>query len=613
VGRIGAPLSRHMTPTRKQFVQGGDLPEHHNRIKAALPLYGSASPTFLKNWLAFQAQLAQYDKYAGLVLIEQAPVDLAMNEMIKEALKDPKWDYLFVVEHDMVLPPGVVAKVGALDPATHPIYSCLYFGRAQDNQAPIPGYWINERLHRLNYEQVCTMLPQRGGVAGLHKVDTVGMGATAIHRSVFEKWPYSSSHPWFRFDYDHMGPIGHDVWFCVQAGRQGYPIYVDSSMIAHHIGEWRSTDVSYLATTEYARNAQVAVRGWSPPPTAMTANELTYLSQLASCNRVLEVGSQFGNSTVAMARTAASVVAVDWFGGDEDAGAMDAATARSIYFGHLDQMGVADKVTTIAARWEDALPALVGGFDLIFLDAAHSEEATRDLLAASAPLLTVHGLIAFHDYGRFGVKPVVDGVQDDDCCDLVVVDTLAVLGDDIPPPDLAPRVVIPYVAGSLRKETTQALRGVDAERVPLKGDTAYYDLISERWRSAHSFITIEQDIVPTPSQLDELIACGEEWCAFEYEYPPFGLYAGMGLAKFSAALLLAEPKALEITGTLQDVKHPPKHWCRVDGYLKQYLADRGHTQHIHGQVKHLHNGRPAHDCTTPEEAAAIIAAQTPTH
>ena len=33
-------------------------------------------------------------------------------------------------------------------------------------------------------------------------------------------------------------------------------------------------------------------------------------------------------------------------------------------------------------------------------------------------------------------------------------------------------------------------------------------------------------------------------CAFEYEYPPFGMYAGMGCTKFSAELLARFPDAL---------------------------------------------------------------------
>lgn len=399
-----------------------------NRIKVLLPLYSPVWPKFLIHWLEFQEQVARYDAYAGLVITEMAPVDLAMNDMVTNALKDPNWDYAFVVESDMRMPPGVLRRLGGLDPKTHPIYGCLYFGRTKENQTPIPGHWINGRLHRLSYEQTCKMLPERGGVAGLHRVDTVGMGATAIHRSVFERWPWTPSHPWFRFDYDHMGPIGHDVWFCVEAGRQGYPIYVDSSMIAKHIGDWQSDEHSYLATTEHS-----------------------------------------------------------------------AALA-----------------------------------------AALKERAAET------------------------------------------------------------RVVIPHTEGGLRPETIAAAKasGLFATDVRVHGDSDYHDLIAERWAARASFITLEEDIVPHDGALRELAECPEPWCAFAYEYPPFGTYAGMGCAKFSADLIARYPEALGETGAWRDDQHPPGHWCRVDGWLKQYLLERGATQHVHGVVKHLHRGRPAHDCVT---------------
>lgn len=404
-----------------------------NRIKIVLPLYGVVSAKFLIHWLEFQQQIARYNQragqaYATVTVTEMAPVDLAMNDMVKAALGDPTWDYAFVIEQDMRMPPGLLDRIGRLEPEEVPIYGCLYFGRAKDNQAPIPGYWRKGRLHRLTYDEVCTMLPERGGRAGLHRVDTVGMGATAIHRSVFERWPWTPSHPWFRFDYDHMGPIGHDVWFCVEAGRQGYPVYVDSSMVAKHIGDWQSDQHSYLATTEHAM--------------------------------------------------------------------------------------------AIVKALGDA--------------------------AASVP------------------------------------------------------VVLTYVEGSLRPETEVAAAesGLPVVRTEMLGDHSLHAAMAARWVAGESFITLEQDIVPHEGALRELAACPEPWCAFAYEYPPFGEYAGMGCAKFSRDLIARFPDAMTDTAKWSDDQHPARHWCRVDGWLKQYLLERGATQHIHGRVRHLHRGRPAHDCVT---------------
>jgi hypothetical protein len=251
------------------------------------------------------------------------------------------------------------------------------------------------------------------------------LGATAIHRSVFEKWPWTPRHPFFRTDYDDYGVLGHDVWFCIEAAKLGFPIHVDSMCIAKHIGEWKSDDHTYLNTTEMQRAAKIASAPKHPPG-----------------------------------------------------------------------------------------------------------------------------------------------------------------------------VVIPWVAGGLRPETVDAIAtcGLPHQLAEMVETEDYHDLIADLWHDGETFLTVEQDIVPHAGALQGLADCPEPWCAFGYDYPPFGNYAGMGCAKFSAELIRQFPDALDVTGTWRDEKHPPKHWCRVDGWLKQYLMERGARQHIHGLVEHLHKGRPAHDC-----------------
>lgn len=395
-----------------------------NRIKVGLPLYGTVSATFLKHFFAFVSQIAAYDKYAGFILNERPYVDVAMNEIVQAALQEKGWDYLFSIEQDMTMPPGILERIGSLDPATHPIVGFLYFGKVAEDQRPIPGHMIDHRLKRLEYAEVSKMLPQRGGVAGLHRVDTVGMGATAIHRSVLEQWPWTPRHPWFRTDYDDYGVLGHDLWFCIEAAKLGYQVHTDSSLIPGHLGQWKSTDETYLNTYEL-----------------------------------------------------------------------------------------------IASR-------------------------------------------------------------------------------EKPAPKHLPGVVIPWVAGGLNAATVDAVAasGLPSQLVEMRGQDDYHNLIADLWHDGETFLTVEQDIVPAAGALEEMANCPEPWCAFAYEYPPFGHYAGMGCAKFSADLIKRFPDALSATGTWVDEKHPAKHWCRVDGWLKKYLMDHGQRQHIHGLVTHHHKGRPAHNC-----------------
>ena len=165
-----------------------------------------------------------------------------------------------------------------------------------------------------------------------------------------------------------------------------------------------------------------------------------------------------------------------------------------------------------------------------------------------------------------------------------------------------PKITVAHTKDGLDPATKAAVEatGLGVLYREMVEDEDYYITIATLWAQGQTFVTVEQDIVPAPGMIEEMLNCPEPWCAYGYEYPPFGHYAGMGLAKFSAELLAKLPDAMVETGKWADDKHPPMFWCRVDGWLKQYLTDQGQKQHIHGIVEHHHKGRPAHDCVDME-------------
>lgn len=141
-------------------------------------------------------------------------------------------------------------------------------------------------------------------------------------------------------------------------------------------------------------------------PTSVSRSEAERLCELAEGKVVLEVGSWWGFSTVAMALVAKRVHAVDWHQGDDHAG-NDESLAPLM--ANLDRYGVRDRVVVHVGRSEDVLPLFpTGHFDLAFIDAFHTTEAVRADIHLVLPLVGVHGYIAFHDYGLFGVKEAVD-------------------------------------------------------------------------------------------------------------------------------------------------------------------------------------------------------------
>ncbi|HET9870447.1 MAG TPA: class I SAM-dependent methyltransferase, partial [bacterium] len=134
-------------------------------------------------------------------------------------------------------------------------------------------------------------------------------------------------------------------------------------------------------------------------PTYVTREETDELERLGASKRVLELGAQFGYSTIHLARSAAEVWSVDWHFGDDQAGEMDTLSA---WAGHTANLRKAGRVVGIIGRFEMVLPLLQpASFDLIFHDGYHGRaEVMRDARLA-LPLLSWRGIFCAHDWGSF--------------------------------------------------------------------------------------------------------------------------------------------------------------------------------------------------------------------
>ena len=157
-------------------------------------------------------------------------------------------------------------------------------------------------------------------------------------------------------------------------------------------------------------------------PSAVTGEEAARLASLASGGDVLELGAQYGFSTVVLAQAARRVTSVDWHQGDasiETISGAECADTWDAYRQNLARYGVAGKVDARRGRFSDVLPALQKQgmlFDGVFIDAQHDAAAVAADLALALPLVRPGGWVAFHDYGRseatghpgFGVTEVAD-------------------------------------------------------------------------------------------------------------------------------------------------------------------------------------------------------------
>jgi predicted O-methyltransferase YrrM len=156
---------------------------------------------------------------------------------------------------------------------------------------------------------------------------------------------------------------------------------------------------------------------------AMTDAEAEKLQELARNGVVLEIGAWYGFSTIVMARVAKMVHSVDWHLGDSFTGHPDGGTFQQ-FRENLERHKVASRVVIHLGDSGYILPMLrPRSFDLVFVDGQHSHAAVRYDGVEARQLVKLGGIVAFHDYGRFGVKYGVDEIG----LPFELVETLAVM------------------------------------------------------------------------------------------------------------------------------------------------------------------------------------------
>jgi predicted O-methyltransferase YrrM len=409
-----------------------------NRIYLGVLMYGPVTPRFYMKYQGYVSQIAQaMPGVRPSILTSNAPyVEMATSNLILAALRDKDWDYLVFLEHDNIAPDdwaNVVAN--ELDPDVHKIVGRWYFGKVQEDMRSIPGYvYPNGTFDRFSFNEVKFFHDNPGLYrvgAGMEGVNdgaatfTVGVGCTAVHRSVFENW--TGEMPWFNSVMDWVETpddpagnrgmvtmLGHDVNFCREASKQGFHVWVDTRRAAGHIGEFVSDETTYMATAQFMLGegtTSLSVLAGKPDPdnlqpgipTGLSQKELMSLSKLAVDKTVLEIGSRYGASTIGMAGMGAKIVyALDWHRGDQWHGEPDGTgDSLEVFWRYIGNYGQRDKIVPLVGKSDQLLPILPAQyFDLILVDGDHSYEGVKYDLHHAKRLLKPGGIIAVHDWKR---------------------------------------------------------------------------------------------------------------------------------------------------------------------------------------------------------------------
>lgn len=187
---------------------------------------------------------------------QNKPVDVARNMIVETALADPDVTHLFFLDADMVVHPDTVLRLAQRD---KDVIGGTYFARTEspvphiykfhhednaDGSCPhemkheegVGGRWYApfhkqfarylKRHKKFAEYPGCTLLPDTKDA--LVRADALGTGCMLIKREVLE----AVGHPWFKCH--EMTAGGEDFYFCERAKQEGFEVWGDFSVQAHH-------------------------------------------------------------------------------------------------------------------------------------------------------------------------------------------------------------------------------------------------------------------------------------------------------------------------------------------------------------------------------------------
>lgn len=148
-------------------------------------------------------------------------IDVSRNLIVKYA-QENKFDYIFWVDSDIILPKDALIKLIAHD---KDIVSGVYAYKILGGDKAVAKRFLLDKED--TYEDI--PLKEIKEYKGLMKVDGFGFGCVLTKTEVFNKIKY----PHFIYTFD----MGEDIFFCRKAQNEGYELFIDTTILCGHKGE----------------------------------------------------------------------------------------------------------------------------------------------------------------------------------------------------------------------------------------------------------------------------------------------------------------------------------------------------------------------------------------
>lgn len=192
-------------------------------IVVGMPLYRSIPATFFTHWLTMDKTPVR-----ATVSVQGVYLTHAMTKLVNLALEHDGWDKLVILESDVIPPLGAFNRVAEYQADKHvvgpvmfqhvPPYTAMVFGPDPDPAGTVKPFGPD-------------IIKQIVENPALYACSAVSFGFTTIHRTLLENW--DKSVPMFQ----HSNDVSHDVYFATEAKKQGFGVYVDSSLVCDHLSE----------------------------------------------------------------------------------------------------------------------------------------------------------------------------------------------------------------------------------------------------------------------------------------------------------------------------------------------------------------------------------------
>lgn len=215
--------------------------------------YCSGHETMTTEFVASYMRLAQRDARGPQRIVAEhsqvvggTSIPDARCNIVRAFLAGPYADYLWFVDTDATFAPDILEHLLAVaDPVERPIVGGLAFrtsyGPADDVLVrPIEVEPMVYIQHEGSYHPI-----RKYPIDRAFQVDGLPTHCLLIHRSVLEdpRWHEDGHHqPWFRMDVrEKGGGLSEDLYFCREAKRMGYPIWVNAKAKTGHV-KWMVVD-----------------------------------------------------------------------------------------------------------------------------------------------------------------------------------------------------------------------------------------------------------------------------------------------------------------------------------------------------------------------------------